>query len=202
MAEYFTHLAFAVQCSQEDADRVLATHAFLEELAAGRAPSADQPLHDNVASCFPSVATSGHMPSGEAALSRLRACFSDPDDPDLGVRIVYQAREERLWIEDREGLPDIKALAEMLRRLIPARLPIGFQFAYGCTEHRADAFGGGACVIVADRVLIRETSQVEIELLEETHRSDGVDDAAPAGERPAIGCPPALEPPPAQDAQQ
>lgn len=131
MADYFTKLSFELDCTDLEADRLVAAFGLTGDeatLPAALAPSflATDP---------------GDLLSGVAAL------YDGADAFDVGARI--DRRSGGVWIHG-DGDPQVIAIAEFIRRLAPSALPTGFTWANDCSRSRPGGFGGGYVLITRD----------------------------------------------------
>ena len=130
MAEDYTKLSFAFRCSPEEAQRLEAAFEVTqdtEELPACL-----------LASFPPAIDTPDDPTSGFAAL------FDGPENAYLGADISRS--DDGVHIFGDEG-PEVEIIAELIRRLAPSALPVGFIWVGDCSKPRLDAYNGGFVVI-------------------------------------------------------
>ncbi len=98
--------------------------------------------------------------------SGFRAIFSDPGFPSFGVDFEGGNSLEApdvctiCLFSDTDFQPD--PLAQLIYRCCRETLtkaPIGFEWAVSCSRPRVGEFGGGWCVIFADRIEIESTGE-------------------------------------------
>lgn len=131
MADYFTKLSFELDCTELEADRLVAAFGLTGDEAA---------LPAALAPSFPAT-DRGDLLSGVAAL------YDGADAFDVGARI--DRRPGGVWIHG-DGDPQVLAIAEFIRRLAPTALPTGFTWANDCSRSRPGGFGGGYVLITRD----------------------------------------------------
>ena len=87
--------------------------------------------------------------------------FADQhDDPYFNLD-EFSVENGVAWIAACE-CPNIEAIATLIQHICRESLkarPIGFEWANDCNKLRADAFGGGWCLIEADSIEWGSTSQ-------------------------------------------
>ena len=84
---------------------------------------------------------------------------------------LFNADEQSLIIFDNDGAPNLLALAQLLQRLYPEKLPLGFVYAETCDKSRAGGFGGGFFAIGRETIVnqsLAEVLEAEIAELGET----------------------------------
>lgn len=131
MADYYTKLSFELDCTEAEADRLIAAFAVTGGEAA---------MPADLAPYFPAT-DPGDPLSGIAAL------YDDAERFDIGARI--ERRAGGVWIHG-DGDPQVIAIAEFIRRLAPSALPTGFTWANDCSRSRPGGFGGGYALITRD----------------------------------------------------
>ena len=70
----------------------------------------------------------------------------------LGVECLYQAELEILRIYNDGEAPQLLALARLIARIFPQKLPLGFEFSEGSAEYPPIGFGGGYITISSSGV--------------------------------------------------
>lgn len=128
MADHYTKLSFELDCTEPEADLLIAALALTGDEAA---------LPADLAPYFSASSTDDPL-SGVAAL------YDDADAFDVGARI--DRRPGGVWIHGA-GDPQVIAIAEFIRRLAPSTLPTGFTWANDCSRSLPGAFGGGYALI-------------------------------------------------------
>lgn len=156
MADYFTHLAFAIPASDADAERFIK----LMDATIALEETGDTVLAPEIERAF------GATP--ETAKDKLAEIFSD--NADIGIDCVFNETQQILTIFDRAGEPALWPLAECLQRLFPEKLPLGFTYANTCSKRRTDGFGGGIFAIGTECVVHKSLDQVLAEELEDLAR--------------------------------
>ena len=89
------------------------------------------------------------------------------DDQLDGIGCRFDTATCRLAIFDRDGAPNLWALAKALQRLLPTRLPIGFVYSCSCDKARLDGFGGGLFVVGEETIVHRELGALLAEAIAE-----------------------------------
>ena len=105
----------------------------------------------------------------------LGVCGGEDDDAMEGVACRFDFASGILAIFDREGAPNLEALAKTIQRLFPNRLPFGFAYSCTCSKPRSDSFGGGLFAVGSDAIVQRDISDL---LAEELTRLGETADAA------------------------
>lgn len=139
MADYFTHLAFAIPATRADAERFI----MVIEAASAHEQGAQITLPPEIDDAFATPTANGS--------STIVAMFGD--DTNFGINSQYDARAQTLTIYDHSGSPALWLLADCLQRLFPAKLPLGFTYANSCSKHRPGEFGGGYFAIGAEDIV-------------------------------------------------
>lgn len=154
MADCYVQGSFAFTCT--DAEMALIEEAFQAsyDLEAGDTPG--DPTQEFL-TVFPPLEANDPW-SGFVAI------FPDPDFPNFGVDFEGGNTLDRPdvstvhFYSTTDFQPD--ALAHLIRHCCQETLrqaPIGFEWACSCSRPRVGEFGGGACVIFADRVVFETT---------------------------------------------
>ncbi len=138
MADYFTHLAFAIPATRSDAERFI----MVIEAAAGHEQGEQIVLPPEIDAAFATPTTTGS--------SIIAQIFGD--DTSFDVDCLFDDAAQTLTIYDHGGSPAIWSLAECLQRVFPEKLPLGFVYANTCTKHRPGGFGGGLFAIGRDAI--------------------------------------------------
>jgi hypothetical protein len=147
MADHYTKLSFELDCTEAEADRLIAAFAVTGDEAA---------LPADLTPYFPAN-DPGDPLSGVAAL------YDDADAFDIGARI--DRRPGGVWIHG-DGDPQVLAIAEFIRRLAPSSLPMGFTWANDCSRSRPGGFGGGYVLITRDDYDVADVAALLDEALE------------------------------------
>ena len=128
MADHYTKLSFELDCTEPEADRLIAAFGLTGDEAA---------LPADLAPYFP-------VSDPDDPLSGVAALYDDAAAFDVGARI--DRRPGGVWIHG-DGDPQVIAIAEFIRRLAPSTLPTGFTWANDCSRSQPGAFGGGYALI-------------------------------------------------------
>jgi hypothetical protein len=159
MANYTTHFAFRIKATRADAERFIQVIEAMVAIAEDR----EHLLAPEVAPAFGT-----DTQTQEQVLARL------DEDFGFGIDCLFSESGSSLIIVDRDGCPNLSALAEYLKRLCPGKLPMGFVYCETCNKSRTDGFGGGFFVIGPDTIFHQSIAQVmEEELAEMKATSDG-----------------------------
>ena len=87
--------------------------------------------------------------------------FWDPEQPFLAPHYTLTTANDGLskleiWGDQVE--PD--SIARVIFHLAKSALPVGFEWATGCSRFRAESFGGGFAAIFPDRIHIKSTREL------------------------------------------
>ena len=145
MANYFTHLAFDIPASAEDAER------FVQFLEAATAIENDQQpfLGPEIEALFRSSDQNAEQ-----------ACIDIVGDLSFGLACRFDMESETIAIFDTDGAPNLWALAKTLQRLFPEKLPLGFAYSCSCDKPRSDGFGGGLFAVGSDTIVQRDLGEL------------------------------------------
>lgn len=153
MTDYSTKLCFAFPCRKVDAlNFLLALDCLIYLPAAQPGPDGLVPVPPELISSCPPVDDASHLPDAYRHWASLLNCFDDPEDLDIGIMARFDDKLAQLWICDDGGSPNIDAVAALIQRLLPAALPVGFEWSHDCTQRHTDAYGGGWCLITQDKI--------------------------------------------------
>ncbi|MET3436024.1 hypothetical protein [Sphingomonas sp. 1185] len=148
MAETHIQASFAFTCSHTE--MALLEEAFLAADNLVGDFDSDPPSQEFLAA-FP--------PSADDIWAGFRRLFADPGFPCLGAEISGGNSTEHPDRNDVyvSGMTDSapNAVACLIQRCCPSTLsqsPIGFEYCWNCSKPRPGEFGGGWCVIPADRI--------------------------------------------------
>ena len=133
MANYYTHLAFEIPATGDDAER------FYEAIAAATV-----------------AGNSG----------------ADDDDELAGIACRFDQDSGTLAIFDRDGTPNLWALAKTLQRLFPEKLPLGFVYSCSCDKPRTDGFGGGLFAVGSKNIVQRDLGELLAEEIADLENPD------------------------------
>lgn len=156
MANNWTQGSFVFRCAAAEC-------ALIEEAA-----NAGYALANDDAPESPSAALLAAFPpeDGNDAWSGFRAAFDNPDFPTIGADFLAEHclddADARLVCFASMDDFDPAAIATVIQRCWPetlAKAPIGFEWAAVCSRPRIGEFGGGWCVIFADRIEIESTGE-------------------------------------------
>lgn len=134
MRDFRIQFTFAIPCSQTEAERFFKFTEFAVLTNDGH----DALLDADIVKFFDSHAT---WTPESVALDILGS------DDALLAQCRYDETAEHLLIWSDDGTPDVNALGEIIRRLYPDQLPIGFEWSYSAPPPRLGGFGGGYVVI-------------------------------------------------------
>ena len=152
MANYFTSLAFKIAANHADAER------FVQAIEAATAlENCEKPmLAPEIEQAFRS-----DTQTAEEVFAGIIG------DMGLGIDCLFNADDQSLIIFDNDGSPNLWALAQLLQRLYPPKLPLGFVYAETCDKSRAGGFGGGFFAISHDTIVNQSLAEVlEAEIAE------------------------------------
>lgn len=137
MADYFTNISFAFECSPEQAEALM-------EIRDRAWENLDEiELPEVVLKCV--------------TLDEIKAVFGAHNDHEIMLGDVdFELTSEGFWVHG--SAPYLEELAELIRVIVKPDKPIGFEWSNDCTRHRLDAFGGGCCAIFKDRCEWMNTS--------------------------------------------
>lgn len=152
MADTFISACFSFPCSPQEWELLRA--AFLLSLDLGGELEPEQPSTDFMTE-FPS--------DGDDRWSGFRALFDDPDFPDFGADLAGGPERQtcRALISgerDFQPLPVARLIQRCCRTILQST-SIPFEWAVTCTRQRVGEFGGGWCVVRADRIEMETTSE-------------------------------------------
>jgi hypothetical protein len=145
MANYYTHLAFEIKATHVDAERFVQLIISANAIDDGEAILLGPELE-------PAFRSKGK--TAEQTFAEIVADFG------FGVECLFDAESGTLAIFDRDGTPNVWALAQCLQRLYPAKLPLGFVYAETCDKSRAGGFGGGYFAIGHDTIVNQSLAEV------------------------------------------
>ena len=184
MADTFLSASFVIRCS--NAEMALLEEAFLACANLDAEFDPDDPSPEFLAA-FPPTDGGDHW-------SGLLALFDDPLFPSLGAEL-----SGRNSLEDPahctaliSGSTDFQpwSVAQIIQRCCRATLalePLGFEWAVTCSRPRPGEFGGGYCVVFADRVKIQSIGRMLASALASARPRAGT---SPPGRRaPQPPCP-------------
>ena len=144
MADYYTQTSFAIQVSEDEAALIDEIDPLLRALSDGFETAAEaETAYAATSARFQAVFPKGADGDPFFALTSL---FDDPIWPSIGCDLETQPIPDRpghfqLWVSGDDVRPF--DLAALLQRICPSALPFRFGWAYTCSRHRIDAFGGG-----------------------------------------------------------
>ena len=144
MADYYTQTSFAIHVSEDEAALINEIDPLLRALADGFETAAEA----EAAYAATSAQFQAAFPKGADGdpFFELTSLFDDPTWPTIGCDMETRSDSERpgylqLWVNGDDVRPF--DLAALLQRVCPSALPFRFGWAYTCSRHRIDAFGGG-----------------------------------------------------------
>ena len=144
MADYYTQTSFAIHVSEDEAVLINEIDPLLLALADGYETAAEA----EAAYAATSAQFQAAFPKGADGdpFFELTSLFDDPTWPTIGCDMETRSDSERpgylqLWVNGDDVRPF--DLAALLQRVCPSALPFRFGWAYTCSRHRIDAFGGG-----------------------------------------------------------
>jgi len=144
MADYYTQTSFAIHVSEDEAALINEIDPILRALADGFETAAEA----EAAYAATSAGFQTAFPKGADGdpFFELTSLFDDPTWPTIGCDMETRSDSERpgylqLWVNGDDVRPF--DLAALLQRVCPSALPFRFGWAYTCSRHRIDAFGGG-----------------------------------------------------------
>lgn len=154
MADYYTQTSFAIHVSEVEAALINEIDPLLRALSDGFETAAEA----EAAYAATSAQFQAAFPKGADGdpFFELTSLFDDPTWPTIGCDLETRATPERpghfqLWVNGDDVRPF--DLAALLQRVCPSALPFRFGWAYTCSRHRLDAFGGGYMEVRADRII-------------------------------------------------
>jgi hypothetical protein len=154
MADYYTQTSFAIHVSEDEAALINEIDPLLRALADGFETAAEA----EAAYAATSAQFQAAFPKGADGdpFFELTSLFDDPTWPTIGCDLEARQDSERsghlqLWVNGDDVRPF--DLAALLQRVCPSALPFRFGWAYTCSRHRIDAFGGGYMEVGADRII-------------------------------------------------
>ena len=154
MADYYTQTSFAIQVSEDETALINEIDPLLRTIADGFETAAEaEAAYEATSAQF--KATFPKNAHGDPFFE-LTQLFDDPTWPTIGCDLEAKASPERLghfqlWVSGDDARPF--DLAALLQRVCPSALPFRFGWAYSCSRHRLDAFGGGYMEVRADRII-------------------------------------------------
>ena len=153
MADYFCQTSFGLAISADEAALINEIDPLLRTLGDGF----ETALEAEAAYADTSAAFQALFPKGDHGdpFAELTGLFDDPTWPTIGVDLEARPDAEHpgtvaLYVSGDDARPF--DLAALLQRVCPSALPFRFGWAYTCSRHRLDAFGGGYMEVSADRV--------------------------------------------------
>jgi len=150
MADYYTQTSFAIEVSAAEAALIQEIDPLLRAIADGFETAAQaEAVYEATSLQFQAAFPKGADGDPFFELTRL---FDDPTWPAVGCDLEVQAIPERpghyqLWVHGDDARPF--DLAALLQSVCPSALPFRFGWAYTCSRHRLDAFGGGYMEVAA-----------------------------------------------------
>lgn len=158
MTDHFVQASFAFTCTAAEAALIEEAWSHAADLMGDFPPG--EPSAEFLAA-FPPTEL-GNPFTG------LTAIFFDPAFPDFGAELsVEGAATCNVSIHSLTDFqPD--PVAELIRRCCPqslAQAPVGFDWNYSCSKARRDCFGGGWCIVFADKVVQGTTRQAIIDIV-------------------------------------
>jgi hypothetical protein len=151
MADYYCQTSFAIAISADEAALLNEIDPLLRVLGDGFETAAEA----EAAYAVTSLAFQAMFPKGNHGdpFAELTALFDDPTWPILGVDLDIRPNADQpetvsLFVSGDDARPF--DLAALLQRVCPTALPFRFGWAYTCSRHRLDAFGGGYMEVGAD----------------------------------------------------
>ena len=154
MADYYTQTSFAINVSEDEAALINEIDPLLRALADGFETAAEA----EAAYAATSAQFQAAFPKGADGdpFFELTSLFDDPTWPTIGCDLEARPDSERpghfqLWVNGDDVRPF--DLAALLQRVCPSALPFRFGWAYTCSRHRIDAFGGGYMEVGAHGII-------------------------------------------------
>ena len=154
MADYYTQTSFAIHVSEDEAALINEIDPLLRALADGFETAAEA----EAAYAATSAQFQAAFPKGADGdpFFELTSLFDDPTWPTIGCDMETRSDSERpgylqLWVNGDDVRPF--DLAALLQRVCPSALPFRFGWAYTCSRHRIDAFGGGYMEVGANGII-------------------------------------------------
>ena len=136
MSDFRIQFTFAVPCNQTEAERFYKFTEFAVLTNNGH----DALLDADIVQFFDTHAT---WTPENVALDILGS------DDALLAQCRYDATAKHLLVWSDDGTPDVNALGEIIRRLYPEKLPLGFEWSCSTRAPRLEGFGGGYVIIEA-----------------------------------------------------
>ncbi|WBO21744.1 hypothetical protein [Sphingomonas abietis] len=166
MADYFVQTCFAFDCSNDEAALLAEARQVATDLFVGFDPA---PRSEAFGAVFPAT-IEGDWKSGFLEL------FDDPRFPEFGADISVAdcpeaLRSRRVTISGRRDF-QFDAIAALIQRCCKTSLaaaPVTFEWGYSCNQARLDGFGGGWCVVFADRIRSGTTADAIDALINPAH---------------------------------
>ena len=151
MADYYCQTSFAIAISADEAALLSEIDPLLRVLGDGFETAAEaEAAYTDTSPAFQAM-----FPKGDHGdpFAELTALFDDPNWPTLGVDLDIRPNADHpetvsLFVSGDDARPF--DLAALLQRVCPTALPFRFGWAYTCSRHRLDAFGGGYMEVGAD----------------------------------------------------
>jgi hypothetical protein len=154
MSDYYTQTCFVIHVSEDEAALIDEIDPLLRALSDGFETAAEaEAAYAATSAQFQAVFPKGADGDPFFALTSL---FDDPIWPSVGCDLETQPIPDRpghfqLWVSGDDVRPF--DLASLLQRTCPSALPFRFGWAYTCSRHRIDAFGGGYMEVGSDRII-------------------------------------------------
>ena len=92
---------------------------------------------------------------------------ADEDERLQGIACRFDQDGGTLAIFDRDGAPNLWALAKTLQRLFPEKLPLGFVYSCSCDKPRSDGLGGGLFAVASNSIVHRDLGELLAEEITE-----------------------------------
>lgn len=154
MADYYTQTSFAIHVSEDEAALINENDPILRGLAEGFETAAE--AEATYAATSAGFQTAFPKGADGDPFFELTSLFDDPTWPTIGCDMEARQDSERpghfqLWVNGDDVRPF--DLAALLQRVCPSALPFRFGWAYTCSRHRLDAFGGGYMEVGAHGII-------------------------------------------------